>query len=332
MHPDGRSVIATLNRNGRLNLWELPVEGSRATQLTFGAGPDHSAAISPDGGTLVFLSGELLWAQSKIYAYSIPGGAARTLTSRVQSVHNLRLTPDGQHLVVEAVRDGAPFVVVVATTDGAERTLVAGHAPSISPDGTEVVFAVGRDPTMLAAMPFAGGASRELAAIPGWVHRTDIGGDGVVHAWVSARQESGAWQVPLAGGPARPVASAPWLVILPAPIGGWSVGLRARDGAIDGHLIAPGMALDDPTARVVREVAIDSVSWVPDGTAITYADHATVRRLDVATGRDQALIELPQDDWNDMTLARDGTTLYVTMGAAHNTRQFIRNFGDRPRP
>ena len=329
IHPDGRSVITTLERDGRRNLWELPVDGSAPLRLTFGEGPDHSPDISPDGRRLVFVAGKLTWEDTRIYAYRLPGGAARRLIGRSVAFSHLRQSPDGAQLAVQADHPERSDLVLVATRDGTERVLGAGFAPAFTPDGRELVFAIGRDPSTVNIMPVGGGPARTLATFEGNVRRIEVDAQQVAHLWVDAPAGDVAWQLPLAGGPAVREAPAGWMFVSHAPVGGWRVALS---NAVDAHVLAPGLALDDPSARVVRGIAIDGVSWLHDGTAFTYVRGQTVHRFEVATGKDDVLLELPESDWNDAVLSSDGSELYVTVGAAHNKSLMMVNFGDRPRP
>ena len=63
LSPDGSRVVFTVKRSAvgkdgyRQAIWSAPVDGSEpARQLTLGVRSDGAARISPDGGTLAFIS------------------------------------------------------------------------------------------------------------------------------------------------------------------------------------------------------------------------------------------------------------------------------------
>ncbi|HEY5920064.1 MAG TPA: protein kinase, partial [Kofleriaceae bacterium] len=223
IHPDGRSVIAAIERDGRQNLWELTLDDSTSSQLTFGEGPDHSPDVSPDGRQVVFVSGEMMWEHSRIYAYRLPGGSARKLAGRRVAFSRMMLAPDGAHLVAEARRETRSEVVLVATDGTGERVLAIGHSPALTPDGRDVVFATGLGPSVIQIMPVAGGPARALATLPEMVRRIEIDEKRVAHIWVRGDSAS---RIALAGGEPVREAPAPWLFVSPAPIGGWRIAFR----------------------------------------------------------------------------------------------------------
>jgi dipeptidyl aminopeptidase/acylaminoacyl peptidase len=97
--PDGKWVafaVATpdmnANRNAS-NLWIVPTAGGEAVQLTQ-SGHDTSAAWSPDGKTLAFLSSRD--GNSQVYALSLEGGEAHAVTHLSTGADMVKWSPDGK--------------------------------------------------------------------------------------------------------------------------------------------------------------------------------------------------------------------------------------------
>ena len=109
-----------------------------------------------------------------------------------------------------------------------------------------------------------------------------------------------------------------------APRGGWTLALTCDQANADLLVIAPGHGLSDPpAARLHAEMYV----WMSDGTAFIYWDHLDVRRHDVATGEERALLHIRSAD--DLAISPDGKTLYITAERSHGHRELITNLAER---
>ncbi|MEC3880940.1 S9 family peptidase [Parapedobacter sp. 10938] len=97
--PDGKDVIygvtyydITENKSEK-NLYRIPVSGGTAQQLTTGEGGESVVHIDNQSGTIIYLHKGQLWQLS-------PGGSEPTqLTEYPEPLHNVRLSPDGKHIL-----------------------------------------------------------------------------------------------------------------------------------------------------------------------------------------------------------------------------------------
>ncbi len=146
---DGRFVYFSSNRKdqhaeyGQYDIWRIPATGGEAERVTSHGG--HSAALTPDGKTLVYLG---TGADQPLMAMPLPTGPARELASCVQ-VWGFAVTRVGVYYVACAPdRSEAPLHVADLET-GSDR--VIGKVPTsrlrifqglgVSPDGATAVFA-----------------------------------------------------------------------------------------------------------------------------------------------------------------------------------------------
>jgi dipeptidyl aminopeptidase/acylaminoacyl peptidase len=102
--PDGSQVVFTVTHfsveenKGDSDLWIVPTDGSRPPRrLTWNAGPDNSAAWSPDGKSLAFVSkrGD---APPQLYVLDIAGGEAQPITKLPVAVQEPRWLADGRRI------------------------------------------------------------------------------------------------------------------------------------------------------------------------------------------------------------------------------------------
>jgi hypothetical protein len=300
--------VFTSTRGGHPNLWELPLGGGAARQLTDGEGPDLGPAPTPDGRRLVF---DLDVTSQHLIADQ--DGARRTLTTGAREIlSGPEVSPDGAQLVAIRSEGATPVVIAIELASGAERTIADGNHAAFSPDGREIVYTAIAPPRLL-AVPVSGGAPRELAALPGPVEDLAIGGDARVHVSLSiARRE--AWSVSLAGGDLARDAAAPIAMVVPGPSGA-RLELRCDGNGRCENRLEPG------------DVALGNGSaiWGADGAVYTCAQHA-LARLDRATGASTSLARACEPGF---ALSSDGHTVYGAEIRGYVRRMVIENFGDR---
>jgi serine/threonine protein kinase len=336
-HPDGKSIVFTSARTGANKLWELPLSGGPPEQLTFGAESDANPDVSPDGRMVAY---ELDFGSAALVAYTVPGGVRRKLSSRSEALSALQMTPDGNEIIAAAVRGTEEVIVAIDTRQGTERTVVGGLTPAVSPDGREIFYSVHGSPTRVLAVPRTGGAPRPVTEVSHPIRYLGAGADGQLHMWVLGDERFEAWRAPLSGGASEREAPAPWAWIVPAPAGGWRLGL-AYDGApsivegakVSRHYWPQGAALDDPAARVRVHEGPGWEVWDTNGQSVVYMAGSKVGRFFPASGEDVVLFDTGIELWmKNFAVSPDGNTIYLAEFVSHTRRKLITNFGDRPRP
>ncbi len=336
-HPDGKSIVFHSARTGDHKLWELPLDGGPPAQLTFGAEADVFPDVSPDGRMVAY---QLDFTSTAVVAFTLPGGAPRRLTSRYEILSALQMTPDGQEIIAAAGRGKDVFIVAIDTRQGAERTLVEGRTPAVSPDGREIFYSVAGSPTRVLAVPRTGGTPRPVTEVSQPIQHLGAGADGLLHMWVIGDKGFEAWSAPLSGGASEREAPAPWAWIVPAPAGGWRLALTI-DGSVDSdgvvrvtrHFWPPGAALDDRPARVRVSDGPGWGVWDADGQSLVYVDGSKVGRFFPASGEDVVLFDKgPNIMWRNVAVSPNGNTIYLLEWVSRTRRKLITNFGDRPRP
>lgn len=139
--PDGRFVVYTHRPFDDLNRWELrlvEVETGQTRHLTgTPKQKDWSAAWSPDGSTIAFLSQRSGY--TEVWAIRPDGEGLRQLTRLGRDVAEFAWSPDGRTLAATVCREEAVDLLLVDAGTGHARDLRAGPgyfaAPQWSPDG-----------------------------------------------------------------------------------------------------------------------------------------------------------------------------------------------------
>ncbi|HMG55451.1 MAG TPA: protein kinase, partial [Kofleriaceae bacterium] len=168
--PDGRSVVLSAMRGGKIELFEVPASGGEAHQLTFDDGPHFNPDVSSDGRTVAFNR-----EASAIVVMAGGAGEVRKLTTRRQKLAGAVVTRDGKHVVVQREDGRSNEILVISTSDGRERVLAYGRHPFPSLDDQRVLFGSPDRPPRLLSIPIGGGPVTTLAELPG---RMVLGADG----------------------------------------------------------------------------------------------------------------------------------------------------------
>ncbi len=185
-HPDGLSLIYSVGEVDTAkdeevsDLWSVALNGSAPIRLTKTPSNESQPSLSPDGGTLYFLSDAGKDNVSQIWTMPAAGGKAKVLSQFPQGVEDYALSPDGKSLAV-IVRDAdtdalkpapihpKPLVTtrfqfkedvtgylddkrlhlhLVSTKDGNSVQLTHGafdhYLPAFSPDSQQIAFVTKR--------------------------------------------------------------------------------------------------------------------------------------------------------------------------------------------
>ncbi len=165
--PDGKLVFDS-NVNGNASVWTVNADGSDPKPLTDSVAEDFAPEVSPDGRTLIFLSGRSSLYQ--VWRMDIDGGNPRQVTQGTEGqTPTFSISPDGRWVLYN------PFVggIQKASIDGgAPLELIAKGSlryPQVSPDGKLLAYFLNDDQTKrpkIAVITFDGGASVHAFDLP----------------------------------------------------------------------------------------------------------------------------------------------------------------------
>ena len=140
--PNGRSLVATLSKDGNPDLYQLTLDGSIVRRLTENAGINVSPNFSPDGRQLVFVSDRA--GEPQIYIMNYNSGSTRRITYQGNENTTPAWSPDGKWIVYTCKYEGQYQLFKISPEGGSpiQLTTSAGdhEAPSWSPDSRQIVF------------------------------------------------------------------------------------------------------------------------------------------------------------------------------------------------
>ena len=263
------------------DIYELPMDGGRATPRLTGRAFQSQPRYSPDGSRLVYVSDAS--GSDNLWIAGADGGAPRQLTTRRRA---LMISPawatDGRSVIVTLVDDTGPRAAELwrfdATSGAGERLVENTNGPQ---------------PPLISA-PAPGGYGAAVSADGAWLY----------FASVTPRpygSRNGASSVimrrPLTGGPAQPVALEGTLPMRPALSrdGRWLVyaavhegvtGLRVRDlRSGDERWLVRGLDRHELESRATRDV-VAGYAIAPDGESVVVAFGGRIHRITIASGTD----------------------------------------------
>jgi len=139
--PDGRSLVATLSRDGGSQLYRIDLAGGEPKRLTQG-NINTEPAFSPDGTALYFVSDR--GGSPQIYRMPAQGGPAERIT--FSGTYNISpaISPDGRWLAYVS-RTGAGFSLHLMDTRLGQVTALtdtsADERPSFAPNSRMIMYA-----------------------------------------------------------------------------------------------------------------------------------------------------------------------------------------------
>ena len=143
---DGKKLALTLSgSNGNLDIYLLDLATQQPVRLTDDPGIDTEASFAPDG-SIYFTSDRS--GSPQIYRMT-PGSAEKPRRVTFTGSYNARprVSPDGKHLALLTLAEGAYRIAVQDLASGSITVLSKGRqeeSPSFAPNGAMLIFA-GRD-------------------------------------------------------------------------------------------------------------------------------------------------------------------------------------------
>jgi Tol biopolymer transport system component len=315
--PDGGSVVLSLTRNHKTNLYEVPLAGGEPRQLTFGDGPDLGPDVSRDGKIVVYdrdtTSGPLFVTDEH---------GSTQLTQRLEFFTRIR-PATAALLVAERLDADGMQVVAVDIATGEARTLAAGRLPIVTSDGARVGFTPLDDPSAIHQVALAGGSAAPFAKLPGKIVEGTSARDGM-HVLIDHDGTLEGWRVASDG---RSAAEGVPGLVIPAPDGRWrAIAARDERGNVRVTFVPPGTPLaitgEALTARSF------SVRWV-DATRFGYCDlTVSCRVMDVTTHADVRVTKLGPGYLHAIA-GLDGGRWFSHGIRGRVTRHLITNFATR---
>jgi Tol biopolymer transport system component len=121
-----------------------PPDPANATfkQVTHDAGEELSPSLSPDGNTVVYVSGT----SGNLDVYSLRVGGENPVNLTRESTADdsqPAFSPDGDRIAFRSERDGGGIFVMGATGESVRRLTDFGYNPAWSPDGRSIVCVTG---------------------------------------------------------------------------------------------------------------------------------------------------------------------------------------------
>jgi serine/threonine protein kinase/Tol biopolymer transport system component len=115
----GKTVLLSRRVNGLTNIWKYTLQDNALAQVTFGAGPDFSPMVDPDGKGIYFVNGK---SSGLLTAYNT---RTKESTNVVEDATQPAISRDGKRLMYITVPDQERAEVWVSNIDGSQKLKVA---------------------------------------------------------------------------------------------------------------------------------------------------------------------------------------------------------------
>ncbi|NCX06080.1 MAG: hypothetical protein EBW68_09925, partial [Actinobacteria bacterium] len=140
--PDGRSLLATLSRDGGSQLYLIDIASGEAKRLTQNSGIDTEPSFAPDGSKIYFVSDR--GGSPQIYKMNDTGSGVERVTFSGSYNISPALSPDGRWLTYIS-RVGGQFKVQVMNLSTSQTSAItettADERPSFAPNSKLIVYA-----------------------------------------------------------------------------------------------------------------------------------------------------------------------------------------------
>ena len=131
-------------RGRNLDIYVMNPDGSEEVRLTHHLARDADPKWSPTGEHIIFSSDrDKRLGAWDLYLMDVDGSNVRRVFGKAAPRSNAEWSPDGKRIIYDYGAIGNK-VIYIGTIDGKKEERVAiGYTPTLSPDGTEIVFLTG---------------------------------------------------------------------------------------------------------------------------------------------------------------------------------------------
>ena len=170
-HPDGKSLVLTLSRDGNKDIYSYSLEDKQLTRLTHNPSIDTEASYSPDGKRLVFTSNRS--GQVQVYIKNLETGKIKRATFEGRYNAKAVFSPDGKSLALVHRVDN-DYRIALLDIKTKDLTMMSHNeldeSPYFSPNGDMIIFATNRNNKgLLSVVSVEGNRSYELSSVEGEV-------------------------------------------------------------------------------------------------------------------------------------------------------------------
>ncbi len=208
--PDGQVVSFCSDRDGKGNIWVVPVSGGVARPVTDSLESVYDTSWSPDGSRVAFAAaGDD--GNYDIWTVPVEGGAIERITTHEAVDDTPAWFPDGSRILFQSNRGGNIDIWSVDLQSGKLERITTDpgydHAPSCSPDGSTIAFFSDRSGDWdIWTISAVGGEARRITMVPANDSYPCWSPDGFFIAFQSDRGGNmDIWTIPAEGGTATRV-------------------------------------------------------------------------------------------------------------------------------
>jgi dipeptidyl aminopeptidase/acylaminoacyl peptidase len=210
--PDSKRIAFISDRGGSSQAWLMDADGANPKAVTNLAAEADGVLFSPDGKNLLFTSSvypdcgaDDACNKKNIDAEKNSPTKARVYTELLYRHWNVWQSKRRSHLLSIAISGGAPKDLTPGARDVPPFAVQGNDDYDLSPDGTEVCYAMNGDPVAatstnsdLYVVPISGGQARKIVATPGADSSPRYSPDGKYIAWLAQVRpgyESDRWRL-----------------------------------------------------------------------------------------------------------------------------------------
>jgi TolB protein len=170
-HPDGKSLVLTLSKNGNKDIYSYNLADKKLTRLTHNASIDTEASYSPDGQRIAFTSNRS--GQVQVYIKNLVTDQINRATFEGRYNAKAAFSPDGKSLAMVHRIDN-DYRIAMLDIETKDLSMMTNNeldeSPYFSPNGDMIIFATNRNNIgLLSVVSVEGNRSYELTSQTGEV-------------------------------------------------------------------------------------------------------------------------------------------------------------------